>query len=103
MSTTWAGKASFEDLCDMIRPIAERYGVDRMILFGSMARRDYGEGSDYDFCVSLGKIDDLVKICGFIIELESSLGASVDVVSERTMDEDLAKEVLKDGKLVYEA
>jgi predicted nucleotidyltransferase len=94
---------SFEELCSIVRPIAEKYGVERIILFGSTAREEHTDGSDYDFCVSLGEIDDLVKMCGFIIDLESSLGAPVDVVSERTLDEDFSKEVLNDGKLVYEA
>lgn len=87
---------SFEELCEITRPIAERYGVDRIILFGSMAR------GDYDFCVRLGKIEDLVELCGFIIDLESVLDATVDVVSERALDEDFTKEILNDGRLVYE-
>jgi predicted nucleotidyltransferase len=74
----------------------------RIVLFGPMARGDFTEDSDYDFCVSLGEIDDLVKMCGFIIDLETSLGGTVDVISERTLDEDFSKEVLNDGKLVYE-
>jgi len=94
---------SFEELRKAVAPIAERYGVGKMILFGSMARGDYREGSDYDFCVDLGKIDDLVKMCGFIMELESLLGVPVDVVSERTMDEDMSKEVFEDGRVIYES
>lgn len=94
---------SFEELCSAVRPVAEKYGVERIILFGSMARGDSKEGSDYDFCVRLGEIDDLVKLCGFIIDLEALLGTHVDVVSERTLDEDFSKEVLSDGKLVYKA
>jgi len=97
------GVISFEELCGIVRPIARRHGVERMILFGSVARGDNKYGSDYDFCVNLGKIDDLVKMCGFIMDLESSLGAPVDVISERTLDDDFSKEVLKDGRLVYEA
>ena len=77
--------------------------MNKITLFGSVARGDDVEGSDYDFCVSLGRIDDLVKICGFIIDLESALGRHVDVISERTLDEDFAKEVFNNGKLVYEA
>lgn len=95
--------ASFEELCDIVRPIAENYGVHRIILFGSMARGDINEDSDYDFCVDLGNIDDLIKMCGFIMDLESALGRSVDVISERTVDKDFTKELLNDGKLVYEA
>jgi predicted nucleotidyltransferase len=94
---------SFDELREIVAPIAERYGVGKMILFGSMARGDNREGSDYDFCVNLGKIDDLVKMCGFIMDLESSLGVPVDVVSERTLDEDMSKEVFEGGRIVYEA
>ena len=103
MSAVRTNAIPFEELCDIVRPIAEEYGVNRIILFGSVARGDFVAGNDYDFCVNLGRIDDLVKMCGFIIDLESALGGPVDVVSERTLDEDFAKEVFNDGKLVYEA
>lgn len=103
MSVLGTSTISFEELCGIVRPIAEEYGVDRMILFGSAARGENTEKSDFDFCVRLGMIDDLVKMCGFVIDLESALGRHVDVVSERTLDEDLAEEVFNGGKLVYEA
>lgn len=103
MSTVGTSAVPFEKLCDIVRPIAEEYGVERVVLFGSMARGDSDEESDYDFCVGLGRIDDLIKMCGFIIDLESALGGSVDVISERTLEGDFAKEVLNDGRLVYKA
>jgi len=92
---------AFEGLCAAVRPIAERHGVERMTLFGSVARGDDTDASDYDFCVSLGRVDDLVKLCSFIIDLESALGRPVDVVSERSLSDDLAKEVSAHGRLVY--
>jgi predicted nucleotidyltransferase len=103
MANVASKKVPFKELCGAVRPIAEEYGVKRVILFGSMARGDDTYESDYDLCVDLGRIDDLVKMCGFIIELESALGRSVDVVSERTLDKDLLAEVLAHGRLVYEA
>jgi predicted nucleotidyltransferase len=103
MDVKGADSISLDDLRKIVAPIAESYGVGKMILFGSMARGDNREGSDYDFCVDLGKIDDLVKMCGFIMELESSLGVPVDVISERTLDEDMSKEVFEDGRIIYEA
>jgi predicted nucleotidyltransferase len=103
MDAVGPGAISFEGLCAAVGPIAERYGVSRVTLFGSMARGDSRDGSDYDFCVSLGRIDGLIKLCGFILDLESSLGAPVDVVSDRMLDEDMKREVFNDGKLVYQA
>ena len=37
---------------DKILPIVQKYGIKRIILFGSMARGDADEHSDYDFLIS---------------------------------------------------
>ncbi|MBR6204704.1 MAG: nucleotidyltransferase domain-containing protein [Candidatus Methanomethylophilaceae archaeon] len=39
---------TFEELCQIVGDIAARYGMIRVYLFGSRARGDNSEGSDYD-------------------------------------------------------
>jgi len=56
---------SIEELKRIIFPIAERYGVNKVYLFGSVARGDYTENSDYDFCIERGKIRSLLDLSGF--------------------------------------
>ena len=86
----------------VVAPIAARYGVERMYLFGSRARGDNRPDSDYDFLISIGKLDSLWKFAGFWGDLEDAFHSSVDVVTDETKDRELLDEARKDGLLVYE-
>ncbi|MDR1405184.1 MAG: nucleotidyltransferase domain-containing protein [Candidatus Methanoplasma sp.] len=93
----------FEDLREIVAPIAERYGITRVYLFGSRTRGDNKEGSDFDFCVSPGKVKGMIPLCGFMIDMEEALGTDVDVVTDRSLSEDFIQEVHRDGRLIYES
>jgi len=94
---------SFEELHDIVAPIAEKYGAASIYLFGSRARGDSSEDSDYDFYISLGRIKGL-KICGLLRELEEALGDHVDIVTEGAkLTDDFSKEIFRDMRLVYES
>ena len=67
-------------LSKLIAPIAEKYGVERVYLFGSRARGDYSDGSDYDLSIDQGSLVKLRDFLDFIDELESVLNCKVDVV-----------------------
>ena len=88
---------------DVVAPIASRYGVERMFLFGSRARGDNRPDSDYDFLVSSGKIRGLWKFIGFWTDLEEAFHSSVDVITDDAPDKQLLAEARKDGLLVYES
>jgi len=93
----------FEELHKIVAPIAEKYGAARIYLFGSRARGDNSEDSDYDFYISLGSIRGL-KICGLLRELEEALGDHVDIVTEGArLTDDFSKEIFRDMRLVYES
>ena len=72
---------SFEGLCDIVGPIAASYGMKRVYLFGSRARGDFDDDSDYDFCVITGDDCTLFTLSGFLIRLKEALGTEVDVVA----------------------
>ena len=93
---------TFEEVCDIVGPIAAKYDVKRIYLFGSRARGNNLKDSDYDFCVYLGETKDLLPLCDLICELESSLRKRVDVVSEHVLRPEVLREVLSNGRLVYE-
>lgn len=94
---------SFDDICDIVGSVAAEYGVHKVYLFGSMARGDDHEGSDYDFYIVPGNLRDLIQLSGFVSDLTEALGAEVDVVPEGSADEDLSREIFRDRRLVYEA
>jgi len=93
---------SIKELTCIISPIAERYGIERVYLFGSRARGDNSPESDYDFSIDPGRIDNILDFFSFIDELEDALGSKVDVVSRRTLKEDhFYKYMVADEIIVY--
>ncbi len=92
----------FEDIKRIVSEIAEGYGVERVYLFGSRARMDYRDDSDYDFLISKGKVDTLLKYVSLINELEKRLNSHVDVVTDTSDDSDFLEAIRKDLRLVYE-
>ena len=94
---------SFDELRKIVAPIAAKYGTGNIYLFGSRARGDNSEGSDFDFYIHLGEVRGL-KLCGLLRELEEALGNSVDIVTAGDqLKEDFFREIQREMKLVYEA
>ena len=89
----------------VIRPVAVKYGVEAVYLFGSRARGDYRPDSDYDFYIKKGKIRGYFALGGFFEEMKEAVQADIDLVSleEEELDEYLKKAIQKDGILLYEA
>ncbi len=85
-----------------IAPIAIKYGVKKIKLFGSRARGEQHSRSDYDFLITRGKIDTLIKYSAFVEELEELLGTHVDVITDTSDDDELIFLAEKDGILIYE-
>jgi len=75
---------------------AEKFGVIKMGVFGSVARGSSNENSDIDIVVELSKRNLLNRI-GLKMSLENFLGMPVDVVTYREDLTPLLKErILKD-------
>ena len=92
---------TLDDLRDIVTPIASKYNVKRVYLFGSRARGDYTEDSDYDFFLVLDydKVT-LVELGSFISELEDALGKHVDFAYDSASEE--FKAIIRDDmRLVY--
>ena len=58
--------------------LAERYGVTRIGIFGSVARNEAHDDSDIDIVVDMAP--DLLKRVSLKAELESLFGKEVDVI-----------------------
>ena len=92
-----------ENISRLVAPIAEKYGADRVALFGSRARNTANETSDYDFVISKGKIQSLFQLASFINELEQAFGKRVDVITDTSNDPLFLERIKKDEVVVYEA
>jgi len=98
------GMLSHDELRDLISPIAERYGVGCVILFGSAARGDCTEDSDYDFCVDPGDIRSGFKFAGFYAAVEDAVGREVDMLSINSLkpQSEFLKAIHEEGIILYE-
>ena len=94
---------TFEELCQIVGAVAARHGMIRVYLFGSRARGDNTEGSDYDFCILTPDDYGLFEVGGFYADLRDALGTDIDVVCEESLRDDFSREVLRDRRLLYEA
>lgn len=65
----------------IIEPIAKKYGVTEVYLFGSYARGEADEKSDLDLAIRLDKSCDQVKsYFKFLEELEEAFQKEVDLI-----------------------
>jgi predicted nucleotidyltransferase len=94
-----------EDLQKIVAPIAKKHGIIRVYLFGSRARGDDDENSDFDFCIVAPKEYGLMKLGSFLSDLSDALKVGVDIVCEEDVQErpHFMEEVLRDRKVVFEA
>lgn len=70
-----------------LNDVLRRHGVTNARIFGSVARGDDHEGSDLDLLVDFAPGTSLVDIIGIQDELESVLGAAVDLVLDKGVKE----------------
>ena len=83
-------------------PIAEKYGVKKLALFGSYARGEQTPASDIDFLIEKGEIKGLFSFCGFVNSLEDDLGVPVDVLTYDALRDSLIADAVKDEVILYE-
>ena len=94
--------SNIQTIRQKVCPIAERHGVAEMYLFGSRARGDNRPDSDYDFLISKGKVKDLLLLAALVDDLETTLNAHVDVLTDTSDDADLIAEAREEAVLLYE-
>lgn len=87
-------------LRDYMQRNADKYGISRMGIFGSVARNEQTETSDVDIYVE-GQLRGFFALSGIKQELEELLGCPVDIVRLRDkMDTLLREKILKEGMYV---
>ena len=73
---------SIETIREAVTPLAQKYNVARVDLFGSYASGKATVQSDIDFLVEFqAKVPSIFKVMGFREELQKSLRYPIDVVT----------------------
>jgi predicted nucleotidyltransferase len=80
-----------------LREISRRHGIDRVRIFGSVARGEAGARSDLDLLVALGPGRGFRDLMDFCEEAEATLARRVDVVVEDGLSPYIKERVLKEA------
>lgn len=86
-----------------ILEIAKRRGVERIRVFGSVARGEDTPESDIDLLVKMADGRSYFDLCGFAQETEDMIHKSVDVVSENGIHPLMRSEILSVVRPFYNA
>lgn len=70
---------SIADIEQAVRPLAEKYHISEVYIFGSYARNEATSESDIDFLVFGGENFKLTSIFAFAEELRLSIQKKIDV------------------------
>jgi hypothetical protein len=95
-------RLSIEELRSIVAPVAEKHNVDRVYLFGSVARGDHNENSDYDFCVECPKIRGIFAFSGFFQELRTAVGNEIDLVDMDAIRPEFLNKIKAEGVVLFE-
>ena len=102
---------SIEQIEGIIAPIAEKYRIPAVYLFGSYARGTQNEGSDIDFLVDTKgtELKGLFALGGLYSELEEAFQVPVDMVTlnsveqppQRPAERHFKDNVMRERKMIY--
>ena len=101
MSSETHRRLSVEEMRSLVKPVAEKYGIDKIYLFGSVARGDHDENSDYDFCIESTKMRSLLELSGFYRELKKAIGFEIDIVEKEALKGEFLDAVMNEGIEIY--
>lgn len=89
-------------IVSLIKPIAKKYNVEAIYLFGSYARDEARADSDLDFLVIGGKKFKLTNIFALAEDLREVLQKNVDVfeINEINQESDLYHTIMRDKVLI---
>ena len=93
---------TLENIMAMVKPLAEKYQVKEIYLFGSYARGEADENSDLDFLVFGGDNFKLTNILALGEDLREVLQKKVDIfeIHEVNQDSEFYKTIMREKVLV---
>ncbi len=92
---------SLEEIRSIAEPIARRYDIAALYLFGSYARGEATPQSDLDFRVDRGNMTDLLELGGLYSDLEAGFQKKLDVLTTQMLSPDFLARTRAEEVLIY--
>lgn len=93
---------TLDEIREIVSELAAQYGAKRVYLFGSFARGDMTDSSDFDLRIDKGSIKGF-QLAELLLDLEDSLGRPVDLVPTTSLDQRFLDSIHDDEVLLYAA
>ena len=92
---------SVEEIKKMILPIAEKYGVENVYLFGSYARGEATSDSDLDLLIDKGRLKGLFMLGAMYSDLEECFDKKLDLLTTGSLESEFLKNIVGEELLIY--
>lgn len=92
---------TLDEIKSIANPIARRYNVAALYLFGSYARGEATPGSDLDFHVDRGGMTDLLELGGLYSDLQSGFDKKLDVLTTQMLSPAFLERIRREEVLIY--
>ena len=92
---------TLDEIKAIAHPIAARYGIAALYLFGSYARGEATPQSDIDFRVDRGNLVDLLELGGLFSDLEDSFQKNLDVLTTQMLSPEFLNSIRAEEVLIY--
>ena len=88
---------------EFIKKVIDHYkGKVTIVLFGSRARGDYWESSDYDIMVFLDKVEDQIGEAVKLYSMKRGFSADILVLSADKVKDPIVMKMLEHKKVIYD-
>lgn len=91
---------SVDEIRNIVKPIAQTYGVEALYLFGSYAKGTADSNSDVDFRIDKGLVRG-ITFAKLYTDLEEVLDKPIDLVTTNSLDDDFKKMISSEEVLIY--
>ena len=85
-----------------LRPLSIETGIDRLGVFGSVARGEDTDSSDIDVIARFRQPIGLIELIGIELRMKELLGRPVDLGTEASLHPLIKVQVQKDLRIIYE-
>ena len=93
---------TLDEIKAIANPIAKRYNIAALYLFGSYARGEATSESDLDFRVDRGQLTDMLELGGLYSDLEQGFNPKkLDVLTTQMLTPDFLTRIQPEEVLIY--
>ena len=85
---------TLDEIAERIAPVAKKYNIPKVYIFGSYARGEANPDSDVDLMIEVGTLHGL-EVIGALEEFKNALKKPVDLITTRSLTQERTQDYSK--------